>query len=116
MLTIKEIDQRIKNLQKQFSNKNDHTPIAWKRAGKELTMLNFCKIFLRTQPTQKNVEKQLTECKRKAKLIKDGFSYWRANTYIQGIDGENPLKIWSKINEEEKVKKQIKTLEYILNK
>lgn len=117
MRTVKDIDLEIKDLDKEYNmkNKNTHTERALKKAGTRREFLLFVKKYLESKPLESVVKAQLTECERKIKLIVDGFAAWKKNVYKQEVDGVDPLKVWSKLNEEAKIKKQIKTLRYILN-
>lgn len=109
MKQLKEIHEKINSLMKETPQYKK----ARRRYEKEMQFLRSCQFYLETEPTEKFLGKQLTECKRRIEVINEGFLTW-LQTNPKDAECKNPKSKYRSLMGYRTIQNQIRTLEFLI--
>lgn len=114
MKTIKQIQDEIINIQKEYEITGVFTKTQIKRAGKRVYNLQKYIYYLQAGAKKKYLIKDLDNLRTKIEIIEQGFSDWL--TYNPDYAHfQNPKNKYYLTMERNKIILQIETLEYLLD-
>ena len=114
MKTIPQIKKEIASIQQQYSDKSKFKDSEYKKAGRKITFLRKCIIFLERHPSKKILEKQRAEVEIHLDFIGKNFGVWRSNQATSRQE-ELTLQKYNAAMSTRKFKLQRATIDYLLS-
>jgi predicted O-linked N-acetylglucosamine transferase (SPINDLY family) len=116
MKTPEVIQNDIKRVNEQLSTaaKNSQTTNL-SALRKEKANYEFLILYLKTNPTEEQIQKQLVSVQTKIKILSERFDAWLKNNSQNFKSRFAALAYYDKINDLPRLKAQIASLEYLLS-
>lgn len=111
MKTKKQIQEEINDLIKEEKKYGDRER---KRVEKKLTILKKLVLIFDNNITEDNLTKQLSEQKRKLKIVDDGYFQWVKNT-PEANNVKNPKSMYRSLMKRKDIVNHISNIKYLLS-
>jgi len=105
MITVKEIDTKIKELTEECKRIPDSQAKPKKR---RIAFLRNVRLYIETNPRPEFIQSEIERLKTTISIIDDRFYEW-----IDGKSGSNLKNQWRSLNNYQHLKKQLRTLKFI---
>jgi len=122
MKTIKEVEKEIAQInleltndsKKYFSDKGKFTPNKIGKLMKRIEFLNGLALYLKSNPSEDYLKSELDRINKSIKNANSGYSYWEKYNAPKDVDPKKYKTLYASTVGLGKLKKQLKTIDYLL--